>query len=113
MIRITAYGLLVGWGNVALWVLLPMAGTMLGLFIWYLLRAFVEWRMPEIAKVKAAREECRQVILALKAKLCDTLVEMNRAQKTEKQMADVLEEMRSAHRNLNARATSALHATEK
>jgi hypothetical protein len=108
MIRITAYGLLVGWGQVALWVLLPMAGTMLGLFIWYLLRAFVEFRMPEMAQVKAAREEARQVILALKSKLCDTLVEMNRAEKSEKQMADVLQEMRSSHRNLNARATAAL-----
>ena len=108
MIRFLSDGILVGYMNVVFWSLVPFSGSFLAMFVWYVLRSFIEWRMPDKEKLKAAREEDRQTILILKSKLCDTLVEMVRAQKAEKQMSQVLEEMRSSHRNLNARATDAL-----
>jgi hypothetical protein len=108
MIRITAYGLLVGWDALAFWFVLPLLGTLVANALWFGIWAFVEWRVPESKKVKAAREEDRQTILALKARLCDSLVERDDAMRGRKEATDVLQEMRSSNRNLNARATSAL-----
>lgn len=111
MIRVLADGLFIGWGRLALWIALPFIGSFLGLLAWYLIRAFVEFRMPEIQKVKAVREELQQTILSLKARLCDTLIEKERAQRAEKVLREFAEEARSSNRNLNSRATAALGIT--
>jgi hypothetical protein len=108
MVRILSEGLLIGWGRLTLWILCPFLGSFLGLLAWYLIRAFVDLRMPEIQKVRAAREEDRQTILSLKARLCDALLERDKAQKAERMLREFTEEVRSSNRNLNARATSVL-----
>ena len=108
MFRVLSSGLLIGWDAMAFWFLWPFCGTLAALLLWFTVWSFIEYKMPKAKQVKAMREADRQTILALKSQLCDTLNEMVRAQKAEKTMADVLEEMRSSHRNLNARANSAL-----
>ena len=112
MLKVLSSGLLVGWDNVAFWFVLPLLGTLLANAVWFGIWALVEWSVPDSKKVKMAREEDRQKILVLKAEKCDILTEMVRAQKSEKAMSDVLQEMRSSNRNLNARATGALAGKE-
>ena len=106
--RLLSDGLLIGYGSMVLWFLVPMAGTLLAHLLWFGLWSFIEWRVPDSKKVKAAREQDRQVILSLKAELCETLREMVRAQGAEATAKGVLEEVRSTNRNINARATEAL-----
>lgn len=108
MLRLTADGLLIGYGSMLLWFVIPMAGTLVAHALWFSIWSLVEWKVPEAKKVKAAREADRQTILALKAELADTLREMVRAQGAEATAKGVLEEVRSTNRNINARATEAL-----
>jgi hypothetical protein len=108
MFRILSSGLLIGYDNVAFWFVLPLIGTLVANAIWFLIWALVEWSVPDSRKVKAAREEDRQTILHLKAKLCDTALELVKTQKSNAALRDVAEEMRNSNRNLNARASEAL-----
>ncbi len=108
MIRVLSGGLLLGWDTVSLWIFILVGATLLANAIWFGIWALVEWHVPDSKKVKAAREEDRQTILALKAKLCDIAVELVRALKSEAALKDVVEHMRNSNRNLNAEATKAL-----
>ncbi len=108
MIRLLSSGILVGWDTATFWFLYLVAATLVANAVWFGIWALVEWHVPDSKKVKAAREVDRQTILALKEQLCDTLNELVRAQKSEKALSDVLEEMRSSNRNLNARASDVL-----
>ena len=108
MIRILSDGILVSYTNIGFWLLVPFGGALLAHVCWYFLMAFVEWRLPEKAKLKAAREEDRVTILALKAKLCDVYAEMVALQKSEAKLRQVAEMTRSTNRNVNAQVNEAL-----
>jgi len=108
MLKVLSSGLLVGWDNVTVWLVLPFIGTLVANAVWFGIWAFVEWRVPEARKIKMAREADRQIILTLKSRLCDVAMELVKTQKSEKALRDVAEEMRNTNRNMNARATEAL-----
>ncbi|MDD5547125.1 MAG: hypothetical protein PHO67_08245 [Candidatus Omnitrophica bacterium] len=108
MIRLLSDGILVGYGNIAFWLVVPFCGALLAHFVWYTMMAFIEWRKPEMAKLKAARAEDRHAILTLKAELCDIYKEMVALQKSEAKLRMVAEMTRSANRNVNAQVTEAL-----
>lgn len=57
MIRLLSDGILVGWGVWALWLLLPVPGTLLGMFLWYLARYLFDLRHPAQRRLKAALAE--------------------------------------------------------
>lgn len=108
MIRLLSDGVLVGYTNIGFWLLVPFCGALLAHVTWYALMAFVDWRIPEKAAIKAAREADRQAINALKAELCDIYKEMVALQKSEAKLRQVAEMTRSANRNVNAQVTEAL-----
>lgn len=113
MIRILADGILVGYTNIAFWLLVPFCGALLAHVVWYFLMAFLEWRMPEKAKLKAAREADRLTILELKGQLCEYAIKSVELLESEARLRDVVEAMRSSNRNLNAAATEALRDQTK
>ena len=55
--RLLADGLLVPWTNVLLWLLLPVPGIILGMFLWYIARYLFDLRHPVQRKLKAALAE--------------------------------------------------------
>ena len=108
MIRILSDGILVSYTNIGFWLLVPFCGALLAHLVWYFTMAFVEWRLPEKAKLKAAREEDRVTILSLKAKLSDVYAEMVALQKSEANLRRVAELTRNSNRNVNSQVTEAL-----
>lgn len=110
--RLLADGILVGYMNIAFWFIVPFGGALLAHVVWYFLMAFVEWRKPEMAKLKAARAEDRQTILSLKAELCDIYKEMVALQKYDAKLRMAGEMARSSNRNVNATMTEALKKEE-
>jgi hypothetical protein len=108
MMRLLSDGMLIGYGSFLLLLLVPMAGTLLAHGLWFGLWSFIEWRVPDSKKVKAAREQDRQTILVLKEQLCDTLAELVKLKKSEGELRGVAELMRNSNRNLNAKANEAL-----
>lgn len=108
MIRLLSDGILVGYSNIGFWFIVPFFGALVAHALWYALMAFVEWRMPEKAKLKAAREEDRHTILTLKAELGDIYKELVALQKSEAKLRMVAEMTRSTGRAVNEQVTEAL-----
>ena len=57
MIRLLPEGILVGYNVTLLWLLLPVPGTLLGMFLWYLARYLFDLRHPVQRRLKAALAE--------------------------------------------------------
>ena len=57
MIRLLPEGILVGYSVVLLWLLLPVPGVILGMFLWYIARYLFDLRHPVQRKLKAALAE--------------------------------------------------------
>ena len=55
--RLLSDGLLVPYTTVLLWLLLPVPGTILGMFLWYLARYWFDLRHPVQRRLKAALAE--------------------------------------------------------
>jgi len=55
--RLLADGLLVPYTTLLLWLLLPVPGTVLGMFLWYLCRYWFDLRHPVQRRLKAALAE--------------------------------------------------------
>lgn len=55
--RLLADGLLVPWTNVLLWLLLPVPGIILGMFLWYIARYLFDLRHPVQRRLKSALAE--------------------------------------------------------
>lgn len=55
--RLLADGLLVPYTVILLWLLLPVPGTILGMFLWYLARYLFDLRHPVQRRLKAALAE--------------------------------------------------------
>lgn len=69
--RLLADGILVPWANVAIWLLLPVPGTILGMCLWYLARYFLDRAQPWQRRLREACAEKDATINALKARILD------------------------------------------
>ena len=69
--RLLSDGLLVPYTTVLLWLLLPVPGTVLGMFLWYLARYLFDLRHPVQRRLKAALAEQLAVVDHWKAAWAD------------------------------------------
>jgi len=71
MIRLLADGVLVSWGAVVVWLLLPVPGTWLALALWGLVRYAFYLRHPLARRMKEAIAAKDDEIHRLKARVLD------------------------------------------
>jgi hypothetical protein len=71
MIRLLPDGILIGYGVWLLWLLLPVPGTVLGMFLWYLARYLFDLRHPVQRRLKAALAEQLAEVNRWKAEWAD------------------------------------------
>jgi hypothetical protein len=71
MIRLLTEGILVGYGVVLLWLLLPVPGTLLGMFLWYIARYLYDLRRPLSKRMREAITEERSEVARWKAAWAD------------------------------------------
>jgi hypothetical protein len=57
VIRLLPEGILVGYNVTLIWIFLPVPGTLLGMFLWYLVRYLFDLRHPVQRRLKAAQAE--------------------------------------------------------
>ena len=71
MIRLLTEGILVGYGVVLLWLLLPVPGTILGMVVWYIARYLFDLRRPLPKRLREALSEERAEVARWKAAWAD------------------------------------------